>query len=82
MGFEATDKKDKSETGRKAMNQNKKYRCSRCGGLMIQTFFFERIIFTFGWKCCNCGEHIDDQILQNRILQAMAIQNELEPATA
>ena len=44
--------------------------CFRCGGWMIETFVEGEAICRDDpagiWKCVNCGEVIDSQILANR----------------
>ncbi|WNM62299.1 hypothetical protein [Candidatus Nitrospira neomarina] len=44
--------------------------CLRCGGWMIETFVEGEAVCRDDpggiWKCVNCGEVIDSQILANR----------------
>jgi hypothetical protein len=45
--------------------------CRRCGGMMIKTYSdllspSEKGEDEFGWRCVNCGDYIDRQILANR----------------
>jgi hypothetical protein len=49
-------------------------RCARCGGTMIEAYsdllspnnFGED---TFGWRCINCGNYLDRQVIENRSTQ-------------
>jgi len=43
-------------------------RCKRCGGMMVYEKFYdydEGDCF-WGWRCINCGEVIDEVIIENR----------------
>ncbi|MEO8325807.1 MAG: hypothetical protein ABI618_08160 [Nitrospirota bacterium] len=44
--------------------------CPRCGGWMSETFVEGETVYRNDpgsiWKCVNCGEVIDSQILANR----------------
>jgi DNA-directed RNA polymerase subunit RPC12/RpoP len=41
--------------------------CARCGGLMWLDKFYGRDDQPYwGWRCVNCGEVVDQIILQNR----------------
>lgn len=43
-------------------------RCKRCGGMMVYEKFYDyddRDCF-WGWRCINCGEVIDEVIIENR----------------
>lgn len=44
--------------------------CLRCGGCMVETFVEGEAVCRDDpvgtWKCVNCGEMIDSQILANR----------------
>lgn len=45
-----------------------KMRCKRCGGMMVYEKFYdynENDCF-WGWRCVNCGEVIDEVIIENR----------------
>jgi len=45
-----------------------KMRCKRCGGMMVYEKFYdydEGDCF-WGWRCINCGEVIDEVIIENR----------------
>ncbi|HLZ35581.1 MAG TPA: hypothetical protein VKP13_16355 [Nitrospira sp.] len=45
--------------------------CHRCGGMMVETYadlispteIGEAVIL---WRCVNCGDYLDQQIIQNR----------------
>lgn len=50
-------------------------RCSRCDGLMVNQCFFDRIMYFNGWKCCNCGDIVDEVISNNRSMKAFSINN-------
>ena len=45
-------------------------KCHRCGGLMTSDQFSDLLNSTEllfdGWRCVNCGEIVDDIVLQNR----------------
>ena len=46
-------------------------KCRRCGGMMIETYSDllspgEKGEDEFGWRCVNCGDYIDRQVLANR----------------
>jgi len=45
--------------------------CRRCGGMMIETYAdllspSEKGKDEFGWRCINCGDYLDRQVLANR----------------
>jgi hypothetical protein len=45
--------------------------CRRCGGMMIETYAdllspSEKGEDEFGWRCANCGDYFDRQVLANR----------------
>lgn len=45
--------------------------CRRCGGMMIATYTDllspgETGEHATGWRCVNCGEYVDHQVLLNR----------------
>ena len=43
-------------------------RCDKCKGYMIYDIFYDSETGEShrGWKCINCGEIVDQTILQNR----------------
>ena len=44
--------------------------CNRCGGMMVEDFFFGREEVFNGRRCAQCGEIIDPVILLNRMRPA------------
>lgn len=46
-------------------------KCRRCGGMMIETYSdllspSEKGEDEFVWRCVNCGDYVDRQVLANR----------------
>lgn len=45
-------------------------RCRRCQGLMVSERFVDlaqtNLLWTFAWRCVNCGEVLDAEILSHR----------------
>lgn len=41
-------------------------RCSRCDGFMQPERAGDVFDPFWQWACCNCGERVDAQVLQNR----------------
>lgn len=51
--------------------------CHRCGGMMIATYAdllssSEAGEDVIGWRCVNCGEYFDRQVLLNRSVKVPA----------
>ncbi|HUL21324.1 MAG TPA: hypothetical protein VLZ10_07705 [Thermodesulfobacteriota bacterium] len=42
-------------------------KCPRCQGVMAFEKFYGSHEYFFGWRCVNCGEIVDQVILENRI---------------
>jgi len=45
--------------------------CPRCHGMMVQTYSDplspdEKGELVFYWRCVNCGEYVDRQVIRNR----------------
>ena len=40
--------------------------CNRCGSLMVYEKFYSFHEPYWGWRCINCGEILDEIILENR----------------
>ena len=48
--------------------------CDRCGGMMVESYDDlaspdERGTDVIGWRCVNCGDYVDELVLQNRGMQ-------------
>lgn len=48
--------------------------CRRCGGMVISTYGdllprAKRVKRPGGWRCINCGEYVEGQVLRNRSAQ-------------
>lgn len=51
--------------------------CQRCGGMIVENYAdlvspIETGEAVFGWRCVNCGEYVDRQVLLNRSAQEQA----------
>jgi hypothetical protein len=49
-------------------------RCHRCSGMMVETYVdllspSDTGDALIGWRCLNCGEYMDPQVLSNRAAQ-------------
>ncbi|OGL43361.1 MAG: hypothetical protein A2161_21170 [Candidatus Schekmanbacteria bacterium RBG_13_48_7] len=53
------------------MSKKKRMRCQKCGGLMVYQSLFLGGDFHDVWKCCNCGEFVDEVIIKNRLLNVI-----------
>jgi hypothetical protein len=47
--------------------------CPRCHGMMVQTYSDllspdAKAEHVFYWRCVNCGEYVDRQVIHNRFL--------------
>ena len=42
-------------------------KCPRCSGVMSYEKFYSSNESLFGWRCINCGDIVDQVILENRI---------------
>ena len=48
--------------------------CKRCGGMMVEVYVDvmspnEMGTDVLGWRCVNCGDYVDELVLQNREMQ-------------
>jgi hypothetical protein len=48
--------------------------CNRCGGMMVEAYDDlvnqnETGMDVMGWRCVNCGDYVDELVLQNRGMQ-------------
>jgi hypothetical protein len=41
-------------------------KCHRCGSVMVYERFYGPYEYFLGWRCIQCGEIIDQVILENR----------------
>ena len=54
-------------TGRFSEEFLKSPDCQRCGGIMVDDYFFGRLEAFEGRRCVQCGNVIDSVILMNRL---------------
>jgi hypothetical protein len=53
---------------------NHTHYCTRCGGMMVETYddlvkLDDVRTDVIGWRCVNCGDYVDELVLQNRVMQ-------------
>ena len=41
-------------------------KCHRCGSMMVREIFYGPDEPFWGWRCIQCGEILDEMILENR----------------
>jgi hypothetical protein len=59
--------------------------CHRCSGIVVETYFDllspdESGEAVLGWRCVNCGEYVDQQVLVNRSVQNQSSRAMPRPA--
>ncbi len=63
--------------------QSRRLECSRCRGMMVETYLDvaspdDAGRAVFGQRCVNCGEYVDQLVLQNRWAQRGASSHPLQ----